>query len=268
MKRLALYLFLFSCQVRDSYVLGIFPSQRELVNYEDMLVITDDFSKLLKKPVQLYIGKNYDDIEAKMKGGVIDFAFVPALIYTQISDNYEMVLKFLRNGKGFYKGQVVVLKNINDLSELKNKNWAFPDRKSASGYLLAKLLFYKMGIDPDTFFNYQYEAGSHDKAMELLLKGNVQVATTFEDIRERMKEVYPDIFEKTKILYYTDSIPNDGFAISRKITGREREVIINKTIELVKMHKNIFKRLYGSDTLVKASDKEYDIIRQLKIHSD
>lgn len=266
MKRLVLFLLLLSCEIRDRYVLGIFPSQREIVSYEDLSVIADDFSKLLKKPVQLYLGKSYEDIIEKMKTGIIDFAFVPALAYTEISNNYEMVLKFLRNGRGFYRGQVVVLKDIKDISELKNKNWAFPDKKSASGYLLPKLLFYKIGINPDTFFNYQYEAGSHDKAMELLLKGNVQIATTFEDIRERMKETYPDIFEKTKVLYYTDSIPNDGFAINRKITGREKELIINKTIELVRMYKDVFRRLYGSDTLIRANDREYDVVRQLKAY--
>ena len=49
-----------------------------------------------------------------------------------------MVLKFLRNNRGFYRGQFVVLKDIDSISQLKNKNWVF------SYYIifLKKLRFY------------------------------------------------------------------------------------------------------------------------------
>ncbi len=198
-----------------------------------------------------------------MKAGIITFSFVPALSYTEISDNYDMVLKFVRNGKTFYRGQVIVLNEINDISQLKKKNWAFPDKKSTSGYILPLYLFYKLGIDVDTFFDYKYEAGSHDKAVELLLRGNVQVATTFEDVRERLKDIYPDIFQKTKILYYTDSIPNDGFAINKKLSKRERENIIRAIKKLIKEDSVLFYKWFGSYTLTDAKNSDYDILKEI-----
>ena len=203
-------------------------------------------------------------MENKLKIGFFDFAFVPSLVYIEVSDKYEMVLKFLRNGKSFYRGQFVVLKDIDSISQLKNKNWAFPDKKSTSGYLLPKYMLLKMGINPDTFFNYLYEAGSHDKAIELLIRGNVQLATTFDDVRERMKDKFPDIFEKTKILFYTDSIPNDGFAINRNIKRIERDKIIEAVKNVVKKNGDLFYRSFGSKEVISASDSDYNILRDIK----
>ncbi|MEO0203123.1 MAG: PhnD/SsuA/transferrin family substrate-binding protein [candidate division WOR-3 bacterium] len=174
--------------------------------------------------------------------------------YTEISENYDMVLKFVRNGKIFYRGQ---------LKELKGKNWAFPDKKSMSGYILPLFLFHKLGIDVDTFFNYKYEAGSHDKAIELLLRGNVQIATTFEDVRERLVDKYPDIFQKTKILYYTDSIPNDGFAINKSIKKKDREKIIRAIKELVLENKTLSYDWFGSYELVEAKNSDYDVLKEI-----
>jgi len=256
--------FLISCQLRDYYVLGVFTSQKEIATYDELQKIAEDLSKELKRPVKLYIGSNYEDVENKLKAGFLDFAFVPSLVYIEVSDKYEMVLKFLRNGKGFYRGQFVVLKDIDSISQLKNKNWAFPDKKSTSGYLLPKYMLLKMGINPDTFFNYQYEAGSHDKAIELLIRGNVQLATTFEDVRERMKDKFPDIFEKTKILLYTDSIPNDGFAINRNIKGIERDKIIEVVKNVIKKNGDLFYRFLGSKEVISASDSDYNILRDIK----
>ena len=256
--------FLISCQMRDYYVLGVFPSQKEIATYDELEKIAEDLSKELKRPVKLYIGNNYEDMENKLKVGFFDFAFVPSLVYVEVSDKYEMVLKFLRNNKGFYRGQFVVLKDIDSINQLKNKNWAFPDKKSTSGYLLPKYMLLKMGINPDTFFNYQYEAGSHDKAVELLIRGNVQLATTFEDVRERMKDKFPDIFEKTKILFYTDSIPNDGFAINRKIKGIEREKIIESIKKVIKNNSDLFYRFLGSKEVIPASDSDYKILWDIK----
>jgi len=256
--------FLISCQMKDYYVLGIFPSQKEILSYEQLQKIAQDLSKELKKPVRLYFGSDYQDMEDKLKSSFIDFVFVTSLVYVEVNDKYEMVLKFLRNNRGFYRGQFVVLKDIDSISQLKNKNWAFPDKKSTSGYLLPKYTLLKMGINPDTFFNYQYEAGSHDKAIELLIRGNVQLATTYEDVREKMIDKFPDIFEKTKVLLYTDSIPNDGFAINRSIKGSERDKIIKAIKTVIKNNSDLFYKLSGSAELAPASDSDYKILEDLR----
>jgi ABC-type phosphate/phosphonate transport system substrate-binding protein len=79
-----------------------------------------------------------------------------------------------------------------------------------------------------------------------------------------MKDKFADIFEKTKILFYTDSIPNYGFAINRNIKGIERDKIIEAIKNVVKKNGDLFYKFFGSKEVISASDSDYNILRNIK----
>ena len=70
-------------------------------------------------------------------------------------------------------------------------------------------------------------AGGHDKALQLLLNGDVDVATTFVDSRDRYKEDFPEAMEKTEVLGYTDYIPNISVTVRGDMDREMQENIKN-----------------------------------------
>ncbi len=237
-----------------------------MTRMENLLPLKQKLEQLTGWELRIYVAEDYDDLRNKISKGVVQIAFLPPLLYVDVMDRMDMIMKVVRHGKGFYRGEILTIPGIDSLPQLKGTNWAFPDRNSTSGYLLPVYFFEQQGIDPDTFFNYKYEAGSHDAAVILLLRGNVQVATVFDDARVLVSKDYPDVYEKTKVLAYTDSIPNDGIAVVKEMSNKNRKKLINAFREARKdeVIRSIMERLFGGDEFVEASAEEYTIVKKIK----
>ncbi len=237
-----------------------------MTRMENLLPLKHKLEQLTGWELRIYVAQDYDDLRDKIKKGVVQIAFLPPLLYVDVMDEMDMIMKVIRHGKGFYRGEILTSAGIDSISQLKGANWAFPDRNSTSGYLLPVYYFRKHGIDPDTFFNYKYESGSHDAAVILLLRGNVQVATVFDDARTLVSRNYPDVYEKTRVLAYTDSIPNDGIAVIRGMSEKNRKKLINAFREARKdeVIRSIMERLFGGDEFAETSPREYEIVKKIR----
>lgn len=251
---------------KQQYTIGFPPSHEEITQMENLLPLKQKLEQLTGWELRIYVAEDYDDLRRKIEKGVVQIAFLPPLLYVDVMDRMDMIMKVVRHGKGFYRGEILTVPGIDSLMQLKGSNWAFPDKNSTSGYLLPVYYFMKHGVDPDTFFNYQYEAGSHDAAVILLLRGNVQVATVFDDARALVSRDYPDVYERTRVLAYTDSIPNDGIAVIKEMSVKNRKKLMNAFRELGKdeLLKTIMDRLFGGDEFVEASADEYEIVKKIK----
>ena len=146
--------------------------------------------------------------------------------------------------------------------DIKGKIVAFVDPSSTSGYLFPGAHLVNEGIDIEKDIEYVY-GGGHDKALQLLLNGDVDVATTFVDSRDRYKEDFPEAMEKTEILGYTDYIPNISVTVrgdmNEELQGKIKTALLNiaKTEEGSALLKELF-NMYGFE---EATDADYDIIR-------
>ncbi|HPR17088.1 MAG TPA: PhnD/SsuA/transferrin family substrate-binding protein, partial [Candidatus Cloacimonadota bacterium] len=104
--------------------------------------------------------------------------------------------------------------------------------------------------------------------------GKADVACTFwspadadgsiRDARRSLLETYPDIVEKTKIVGYTDWIPNDTVTFRKEFPTEMREKIVNSLLEFANSaagHKTLMS-LLDIDNFVRAKDADYDIVRE------
>ncbi len=251
---------------KQEYTLGFVPAHEEMTRMENLLPLKTKLQQLTGWHITIYVADDYADLENKIKKGVVQIAFLPPLLYVDLMDRMDMILKVKRHGRGSYRGEVLTVSDIDSLYQLRGANWAYPDKHSTSGYLLPVYTLRKMGINPEEFFGFRYEAGSHDAAVILLLRGNVQVATVFDDARELVKKEYPDVFERTKVILYTDSIPNDGIAVVKSMSERNRKKLIHAMDEIMKDEtmRSIMKRITGGEGFMPATPEEYEIVKKIK----
>ena len=266
MRRLIILLPLLLGCSKQEYTLGFVPSHEKMTQMENLLPLKMKLQKVTGWNITIYVAEDYSDLQDKIRKGVVQIAFLPPLLYVELMDQMDMILKVKRNGKSFYRGEILTLSTIDSLSQLRGANWAYPDKHSTSGYLLPVYTLRRMGIDPEEFFGYGYEAGSHDAAIILLLRGNVQVATVFDDARELVRRQYPDVYEKTKVLLYTDSIPNDGIAVFKGMSERNRKKLVRAMEEIMEDEtlRSIMKRLLGVEEFVPAKSEEYEVVKRIK----
>jgi phosphonate transport system substrate-binding protein len=221
--------------------------------------------------VTFVVEKTYKNLIKKAEVGKIDAMFISASSYVQYKDraNIEMVVKAIRFGSSSYKGQFAVLYDspydtIEDLADARGLIWAYPNKQSTSGYIYPRVALHDYGAEDIFETLYGYNAGSHQEAIIALLTGDADFATTYVDARVRLREEYPNVDDRVKVIGYTDPIPNDGFAIVSSINSELKEKLKNAMLQLPE-NKKAFSSLIeyiqweGVDV---ANDSEYDIVRR------
>ena len=168
-----------------------------------------------------------------------DVAWLPTYAYILAKQKYDAQVRLMtvRNGLTKYRGQFVARSDgkINTLQDLGGKIIAYTDAASTSGYIYPSAILKQRGITPKDYFF----AGGHPQAILAVYSGRADVGCSYwsppdatgkpMDAREKLLETYPDVFEKVKIVDYTDWIPNDTVTF-RKDLPPELEGIIVQTL--------------------------------------
>jgi phosphonate transport system substrate-binding protein len=83
------------------------------------------------------------------------------------------------------------------------------------------------------------------------------------DAREKLLDTYPDVFEKVKIVGYTDWIPNDTVTFRKDLPPELQGLIVQTLYRYAQSPegKKVLKTLYDIDGLEYATDEDYEIVR-------
>jgi len=204
-----------------------------------------------------------------------DIGVMNSFGYIMANQKYgaSALLRVLRYGHDYYQGQILahVDSGIKTVKDLQNKNFAFVDPSSTSGYMypLKILKDNKIKTGNITFAN------KHDNVITMIYQGQVDAGATYysapdengkiRDARGRVKTQFPDVEDKIKIVAITEKIPNDPF-VFRKDLPKE---ITHKFIAAVKKYistpegQKSFKEIYSVDGIIDSTDADYDGLRSM-----
>ena len=231
----------------------------------------EGLAELLNKETGLHfktsVATSYAAVIEAMGAGKVDVGWLATFSYVLAKEKYdvELLLIVQRFGSPFYRGQIMVRSDsgINSLKDLKGKSFAFVDPASTSGHLYPKTLLFSKGLDPKTFFGKSRFAGSHNAVVLSIYKGEVDGGAAYDGSRAAVANIYPDVFEKIKVLAYTKEIPNDTVSV-RKDLPEELKVKLKKGLKKISRNVNggkVLKRLYGISGLVDL-DGLFDPVRE------
>ncbi len=203
-----------------------------------------------------------------------DIAWLPTYAYVLAKQKYDAQVELMtvRNGLTKYRGQFVARtdSNIKSLADLEGKVIAYTDAASTSGYIYPSAILKQKGITPKDYFF----AGGHPQAILAVYSGRADVACTYwsppddagkpMDAREKLLETHPDVFEKISIVDYTDWIPNDTVTFRKGLPAELESQVLEALYRYGQSEegKKNLKELYDIDGLERASDKDYDVVRQ------
>jgi phosphonate transport system substrate-binding protein len=235
-------------------------------------------AKYLEEKTGLYfkvaVPTSYAAVIEAMGTNEADIAWLATYAYILAHEKFgaEVKLSTVRNGLSKYRGQFVARKDskVKTIEDIQGKVIAFTDAASTSGFIYPSAVLQTKGIKPKEYFF----AGGHPQAILSVYSGRADVGCTYwsppdsagvpQDARLKIIETHPDVFDKISIIGFTDSIPNDTVTM-RKDFPQDLETKITTTLlayVATPEGRKVMKELYDIDGLNKATDADYDIVRQ------
>lgn len=203
----------------------------------------------------------------------VDIAWLPPFAYLLAHEKYgaEVALTPIRNGMNKYRGEFLahVNSDIDSLADIEGKTIAYTDAASTSGYIYPSATLAKRGIEPGDV----YIAGGHTQAIIAVYQGRADVGCAYwsppteegpQDGRKELLGTYPDVFEKVKIIGFTDWILNDTVTFRKNFPATMKEKIIQALFDYLETEEGekVMDKLYAIDGYVRAKDSDYDSVRE------
>ena len=247
-------------------IMGLVP----IANSEKLIEDTAPLHKMLgdqiDRPVEGFIATNYIGIVEALGTGTIDFALIPpfAYILANKKNGSEALLTSINkyDEPGYYS--VLLTRKdtgINKVEDLKGKKVAFVDPSSTSGYIFPAVILMDHGINIDQDITYQF-AGGHDKALQLLINGDVDAIGTYESAVTKFAKEFPEMEDKIKVLEKSDLIPGITLTVSSKVDDATKQKIKDAFIKVTnsKEGQELTLQLFGIKGFEEANTDNYKLI--------
>ncbi len=230
-------------------------------------------------PVKVSVSTDYNTIIEAMASKKVDVGFLPPTAYVLAKEKgaAEVILQAQRFGVkdesgeptdqlvDFYKAMIIVKKDspIQTIEDLKGKRMAYQNVTSSAGFVWPAGKMMEAGLDPLKDVQAVTVKG-HDQGVLAVLNGDVDAAAIFQDARNIVKKDYPKVFEDTRVLTFTENIPNDTITVRSDMNKEWADKIQQAFIDIGKDTEGhaIIKEIYSHEGYVKSEDSIFDIVRQ------
>ncbi|CAH1219304.1 hypothetical protein PAECIP111890_04897 [Paenibacillus sp. JJ-223] len=230
-------------------------------------------------PVKVSVSTDYNTIIEAMASKKVDVGFLPPTAYVLAKEKgaAQVILQAQRFGVNdetgaptedladSYKSMFIVKKDspIQSIEDLKGKKIAYQNVTSSAGYVWPAGLLLDKGIDPLKDVTPVTVKG-HDQGVIAVLNGDVDAAAIFQDARNTVSKDYPTVFEDTRVLAFTEPIPNDTIAVRTDMNADWSAKLKQAFIDIGKDPEGheIIKEIYTHEGYVESDDSKFEIVRQ------
>ncbi|OQY37274.1 MAG: phosphonate ABC transporter substrate-binidng protein [Candidatus Cloacimonetes bacterium 4572_65] len=236
-------------------------------------IIEHELERISGLEIETSVPTSYAAVIEAMGVGRADIAWLPTFSYYLANKKYGAKATFqtVRSGLSEYKGQFIARadSDIKSLEDIAGKTIAYSDASSTSGFIFPSALLAFKNIEPAT----KMFVGGHDTVVRAVLQGKADVGCTYwspaengepQDARMKLLTEDPDIYEKVKIVGFTDWIPNDNCTFRGDLPEDIANIMIKAITEFkdTPEGKKAFKELYEIDDLKRVDDSAYDVVRK------
>ena len=248
----------------ESLVFAVHPylPAAELIKRFNPLV--DYLGGVTGQSVTLRISDDYRSHIDLIGRGDADIAYMGPASYVRMTDQYgrkPLLARLEINGKPVYKGAIIVHKasNIYELTDLKEKRFAFGNQFSTSSHLVPHYVLLNKGIQISEFSSYSHLKTHNNVALSVLADdfdaGAVKEEVFFKYEKRGLRALAwtPEISEH---LFVADS------ALPREITDALRSALYN--LRNIGEGEEIMRAIkHTISAMVPVKDGDYDDLRHI-----
>jgi phosphonate transport system substrate-binding protein len=224
--------------------------------------------------IQSFVATDYTGVIEALRGEKLDIAFLTPASYVlaKIETDVKVVLKSERKGIPVLYAAIITRADsgIQTLDDLRGKSFAFGDALSTTGHVFPRKMFKDRGLDPVRDFKQILYSGGHDATVLAVLNGKVDAGATYANSPDNEDTAWmrylkdPEEVKKIRAIAFSEPIPADNLVIRAGLDERVATKIVELFIELSSdpKGKKMLRDLYQIDGFVRASDKDYDSVRE------
>jgi phosphonate transport system substrate-binding protein len=198
---------------------GMFQPDREK-NDATYRPLAEYLSAKLNRRVELRTVDSWEGLAKSLANGETDMALMGPWGYVLANNEAgaQVVSTILYDDKPEYFGIIVTNPNsgINSIADLKGKSFAFGDKGSTSGYLIPLHFFMTQGITPEKYFKKVIYT-KHQAIETQVAQGVLDAGADYNRNRNAMIAQGLIKAEQSKIIWQSDPLPNDAFAVSKAL---------------------------------------------------
>ncbi|SIN75231.1 phosphonate ABC transporter substrate-binding protein [Halodesulfovibrio marinisediminis] len=247
---------------------GFIPTEGNADIKKRFAPLTDHLQEILGIEVEAFSASDYAGIITAMTHKHIDFAYFGPKSYTEAAEKagaQALIMELNKQGQPGYTGIIIVRKdsNMQKLSDIKGKVFAFTDPNSTSGYLVPNVLFARdLNVKPEAYFKQVKFSGSHGASILAVKNKGVEVAATNNIDLDRMIEKGQVSMDDFRILWRSELIPGAPMAARRDMPESLKAAFTGAMLMFNANKAGVEKLQNGGYQFT--SDSTYDIIRYLK----
>jgi phosphonate transport system substrate-binding protein len=254
----------------QSLRLAFIPQENPDKLLGDIESITDWLSGELGMPIKGFVTIDHAAAVEALRNGDADISFMGALPFVLAEAEIGAVplLSELYRGKSSYTGRIFVRKDsgIKALADLENRDIAFADPISESGYLYPLAEFERAGLiaspeEAERFFGRLFFAGGYQQAMQAMAQGLVDAAGASQ---------YADLLltpaQQAEVTWIGESpaIPSHLVIARPELDTGLRARFVAAMLKLNEPeHRDKLRHLYGPDGYVPADPNAFNGVREL-----
>jgi len=269
------------CENPDSLTFAMIPTEESVAELQLYKPVTDRMAKLTGKKIEFFMPTSYASVVEGLLSNFVDVAVLGPYSYVIANSkdpNIEVFATYAKRpghmqeeGPG-YKGVLISKKGTKytSIDSLKGSILGLTDPGSTSGNLMPRVAFTKViGKDLEDFFGKVVYTGSHELSSVAVVQGKVDAAFVashrFDNVVNKGEAALADV----NVLWESAPIPQDPF-VYRNTLCNDIKSKIRETFLDLKGQPGAKKFLDNvkSNTFVKMSSDDYNIIRDLKKAKD
>jgi phosphonate transport system substrate-binding protein len=240
-----------------------------------MQAVVAALSSNLSLPIEFVSEGDWASREAALDNGDIQLGWICGLPYVWKADILSPSLELLAapvlaatryENRPVYYSDVIVLKdsNFKRFADLRGARWAFNERRSHSGYNITRYHLASLG-ESNSFFGKIVEAGSHQRAIKLLLKGEVDSSAIDSSVLETEVRNDPSLLNRIRIIEALGPSPIPPLVVHRNMARDMRERLREGLINLhsTELGKHALE-MGAVKRFVAVQDSDYDPIREME----
>lgn len=167
---------------------------------------------------------SYREIVDLLRTGKLDFAWLCGYPYVRYRPELKLVAVPLWRGRPYYQSYLIVpaddYKSTN-LTDLRDKVFAYSDPDSNSGYLYPQYRLTMLGENPSTFFSRSFFTWAHRKVVEAVGVGLANGGAVDGYVWETLAEFHPQLTGATRVIERSPDLGHPPFVARPDIAPPE-----------------------------------------------
>ena len=230
---------------------------------------------------------SYAAVIEAMGSSNVDVAWLAPFSYALANQKYgaQVILGTIRKNQVTYPSVFITADtSVKTIADLQGKKFAFVDPASASGYLYPVAALKTAGLVTGTHRTWKPTSAAATLSLQAAMIKSLPPFTTARhrggavfggpldpatgqptDARLLIAKDHPDVYQKVRIIYESQQIPNDTVSVRKDLDPAMVTQIQNGLLKLTTMPdaQALMYSLYQIDGLIPTTDSFYDPLRQV-----